>query len=96
MAARMTRVIKVKPTPKQFLRIRSKSRWQQIKGHVGFGLRSGIPFCCCLEWVVRLFFLNQKEFGVKLCGPDCYSEFVHCTLHRTWYKAEHRRKYGTR
>lgn len=88
----MKRVIKIDPTPSQFLDIRNhKSYWAQFKGHVGFGLRSGIPLCCCLEWITRIF-LDQKDFGVKLCGPDCYVEFVHCTLHRLWYRAEHRRK----
>lgn len=91
MAERMKRVKKIGPTRDQFLRIRSRVLWKQIWGHIGFGLRSGIPLCCCLEWVTRLFLLNEKNFGVKLCGPDCYSEFVHCTLHRRYYRAEHKR-----
>lgn len=88
---RMRRVLKIKPTIQQFLNIRSKSRFNQFKGHVGFGLRSGIPLCCCLEWTTRVL-LEQKEFGIKLCGPDCYVEYVHCAYHRWRYKAEHERK----
>lgn len=92
MAERMKRVKKCHPTARQWNDIRSGVRWREIRGHIGFGLRSGIPFCCCLEWVTRIM-LGQLDFGVKLCGPDCYSEFVHCKLHRLWYRKEHRRKY---
>ncbi len=92
---RMNHVIKCKPTPKQFLDIRSKSRYRQCRGHLSFGRASGIPLCCCIEWIVRLYVLRQKDFGIKLCGPDCYSEFVHCSLHRLRYRREHKRLYQT-
>lgn len=89
---RMTRVIKCKPTVVQWARIRCDDQFNQFVGHMGFGRKSGIPFCCCLEWTLRLLIFRQRNFGTRLCGPDCYSEFVHCTFHRLWYRREHRRK----
>jgi hypothetical protein len=82
------------------LRICGPSRFCRVFGEQGyseglifaflFGLESGIPVCCALEFCFRIHILKQRGIGTMVCGKELF-ECPWLNHFPCWW---HRRKYA--